>query len=125
MVNVDLNFLLREIDEYNDMTPRDAIEELESWDLLEIFGDDAESASDAFKRIKVLIFELEQIKKHRGSPVVVTCYGKTRTWETRDAAEKFYTECYFGSEGSEQRRYANILSELKLGKEICTDGEEI
>ena len=39
-------------EEFNGMTLEDAVDELDSWDFVEAFGDDAERLSDAIKRIK-------------------------------------------------------------------------
>jgi hypothetical protein len=39
-------------EEFNGMTLEDAVDELDNWDFVEAFGDDAERLSDAIKRIK-------------------------------------------------------------------------
>ena len=39
-------------EEFNGLTLEDAVDELDSWDFVEAFGDDAERLSDAIKRIK-------------------------------------------------------------------------
>ena len=58
-------------------------------------------------------------------PAVRTvCYGETREWETRWDAEQFFLHAMIMSEGSEQSRYTKIYTELKMGMEICTDGED-
>lgn len=51
--------LNRPIEEFNNMTLRDALEELESWDFLDILGSDAERLSDAIKRIRTLVEEVK------------------------------------------------------------------
>ena len=51
-------FLRRKIDEFNSMTPQDALEELNSWDFYEAFGSDAERLSDAIKRLALLVEEI-------------------------------------------------------------------
>ena len=56
--------------------------------------------------------------------VRTVCYGKTDEWYSREEAEKFFLRAMAMSEGSEQARYTKIYSELKMGKEFCTDGEE-
>lgn len=62
----------------------------------------------------------------RRIPVVRTvCYGKTDEWYNREEAERFFLWAMAMSEGSEQARYTKIYTELKMGKEFCTDEEEI
>ena len=39
-------------------------------------------------------------------------------------AEQFFLRAMAASEGSEQRRYAKIYTELKMGMEVCTDEED-
>lgn len=61
----------------------------------------------------------------RKIPAVRTvCYGKTDEWCSREEAEQFFLRTMAMSEGSEQDRYTKIYTELKMGKEFCTDGEE-
>lgn len=61
----------------------------------------------------------------RKIPAVRTvCYGKTDEWYSREEAEQFFQRAMAMSEGSEQARYTKIYTELKMGKEFCTDGEE-
>ena len=61
----------------------------------------------------------------RKIPAVMTvCYGKTDEWYSREEAEQFFQRSMAMSEGSEQVRYTKIYTELKMGKEFCTDGEE-
>lgn len=55
---MNLSFLNRPVGEYNEMTPIDAIEELESWDFIDIFGSDGIRLSDAIKRLNLLIEEI-------------------------------------------------------------------
>ncbi len=54
------DFLSREIQDFNSMTPKDAIEEINSWDFEEAFGDDAERLSDAIKRLALLVEEVSR-----------------------------------------------------------------
>lgn len=56
--------------------------------------------------------------------VRTVCYGKTEEWYSREEAEQFFLRAIAGSEGSEQSRYTKIYTELKMGLELCTDGEE-
>lgn len=51
--------LLEPNEEFNGITPKDAVEEMQSWDFAEAFGDDAERLSDAVKRIYQLVEEIE------------------------------------------------------------------
>ena len=61
----------------------------------------------------------------RKIPAIRTvCYGKTDEWYSREEAEQFFQRSMAMSEGSEQARYTKIYTELKMGKEFCTDGEE-
>lgn len=61
----------------------------------------------------------------RKIPAVRTvCYGKTDEWYSREEAEQFFQRAMAMSEGSEQARYTKIYTELKMGKALCTDGEE-
>lgn len=62
----------------------------------------------------------------RRLPVVRTvCYGKTDEWYSRAEAELFFLRAMAMSEGSEQARYTKIYTELKMGKEFCTDEEGV
>ena len=56
--------------------------------------------------------------------VKVICYNDEETWDCRDDALEFYMRAMAGSEGSEQSRYAKIVSELAMGLPVCTDEEE-
>lgn len=55
--------------------------------------------------------------------VKVTCYGSTKTWDSRNEAEEFYLRVMTSSEGSEQSRYTKIYTELEMGLLECTDEE--
>lgn len=58
-------------------------------------------------------------------PAVRTvCYGRMEEWYSRREAEQFFLRAMAASEGSEQRRYAKIYTELKMGMEVCTDEED-
>lgn len=56
--------------------------------------------------------------------VKVIYYNDEETWDSRDDAMEFYLKAMASSEGSEQSRYAKIVSELAMGKAVCTDSEE-
>lgn len=56
--------------------------------------------------------------------VTVHCYGSAREYERSEAIGQFLTAISC-SEGSEQRRYCSILSDLRSGKKIATDGDPI
>lgn len=60
----------------------------------------------------------------KNDPVVVTCYGKTETWESRADAMAFYMRAMAASEGSECERYKNVFVALAAGEKICSDGDE-
>ncbi len=53
--------------------------------------------------------------------VKTVCYEKTDEWNTREEAEQFFLRAMASSEGSECNRYVNIYTQLKMGKEVCTD----
>ena len=52
--------------------------------------------------------------------VTIICYNQKET-RTRGEAIEFYKDCAMNSEGSEQKRYFNILMGLEAGKLLCTD----
>lgn len=56
--------------------------------------------------------------------IEITCYGKTETWPSREAAISFYKEGMLACIGSsEGERYARIYSQLLAGKAKCSDRE--
>ena len=55
--------------------------------------------------------------------VKITCYDETEEME-RKKAIAFYTEAFYGSDGSEQRRYATILAGLNAGKSEVSDEDD-
>jgi hypothetical protein len=54
--------------------------------------------------------------------VKVVCYGSAQMYERSQAIEEFLTAIAC-SEGSEQSRYCRILSQLRRGKKVATDGD--
>ena len=56
--------------------------------------------------------------------VEIHCYGSKRLMERNAAIEEFTTNACC-SEGSEQGRYMDILSDLRAGKKIASDGDPI
>lgn len=56
--------------------------------------------------------------------VATVCYGHIDLWKSREEAEHFFLRVMGMSEGSEQARYSKIYGELKMGKNICIDGED-
>ena len=56
--------------------------------------------------------------------VTVTCYGKTKVWDSRKEAADFYLSAILNSEGSENQRYTKIYINLMMGKKECSDAEE-
>lgn len=46
--------------------------------------------------------------------VTTVCYGEKIEWESREQAENFFLRTMYGSEGSEQDRYINILVKLQM-----------
>lgn len=53
-------------------------------------------------------------------PVIVICYDEREHWE-RSKAIQFYTEGMLACEGSEQSRYAAIVSQLSCGSKVAYD----
>lgn len=53
--------------------------------------------------------------------VKVICYNDEEVWDCREDAMEYYMRAMAGSEGSEQNRYAKLVSELAMGMEVCTD----
>ena len=56
--------------------------------------------------------------------VTIHCYGSVREMERSKAIEEF-TGAICCSEGSEQGRYCRILSDLRSGKKVASDGDPI
>lgn len=56
--------------------------------------------------------------------VVTVCYGHMDVWENRERAKDLFRFAAENSEGSEQRRYAEVYRKLEEGLNLCTDGEE-
>lgn len=61
--------------------------------------------------------------------IYTVCYDTLDVFNTKEEAKKFYSECYYMSEGAEHERYASILVDLNfsnLGKDhVSTDCREI
>ena len=61
--------------------------------------------------------------------IYTVCYDTLDVFNTKEEAKKFYSECYYMSEGAEQERYASILIDLNfsnLGKDhVSTNCREI
>ena len=64
-----------------------------------------------------------KLKEGRG-PVKVISSGTVFSFDSVEEAKKFWTECYYGSEGHEQSRYADILMQLASGKTNISDGTD-
>ena len=56
--------------------------------------------------------------------VTVHCYGSAREMERSKAIEEFF-DAMCCSEGSEQSRYCRILSDLRSGKKVASDGDPV
>lgn len=54
--------------------------------------------------------------------VYVACYNTLHIFKNKENAKKFFTECFYCSEGCEHERYANILIDL-MYSDIGTDGD--
>ena len=48
------------------------------------------------------------------SDIYTVCYDRLDVFKTKDEAKKFYTRCYYSSEGAEHERYASILVDLNF-----------
>ncbi len=54
------------------------------------------------------------------SDIYAVCYNALNVFKTKEDAKKFYSSCYYMSEGAEHERYASILVDLNfsnLGKD--------
>lgn len=60
---------------------------------------------------------------YRTDEVTVITYGKAKVFYTREQAIKEVQQWILGSEGAEQSRYCNVLSDLLDGKTLCTDDD--
>lgn len=56
--------------------------------------------------------------------VIVHSYGSTEVSERSAAIEKYF-DAMCCSEGSEQGRYCRILSDLRSGKKVASDGDPV
>ena len=56
--------------------------------------------------------------------IKTVCYGKLREFKTVKQAKDFYLDCMRHSEGSEQRRYVQIYTQLCDGLKYCSDEED-
>lgn len=52
------------------------------------------------------------------------CYNKLYVFTSKENATKFFTECFYCSEGSEQQRYSYILVDLMYSN-IATDRDSL
>jgi hypothetical protein len=69
-----------------------------------------------------VVFGVDSVKKL--DSVTVICYGKSKLWDDRKEAERFYFEAMNSTEGSERERYSNIYCDIISGKEVCKDESE-
>lgn len=58
------------------------------------------------------------------TPVTTICYGQKRKWKSRVDAIEYFKCGIIESDGSERDRYVNVLIDLELMKDICTDKED-
>lgn len=77
----------------------------------------------AESRSKQSVSEAARPRGKRSGGVTTKCYGKERTWASREEAEEYFEEglasCDPGS--SEYDRYLSILSQLERGENYATD----
>lgn len=64
-----------------------------------------------------------KLKEGRG-PVTVVSGGTKYSFKDVEEAKQFWAECYYGSEGAEQARYADIYMQLQNGATKITDGTD-
>ena len=60
----------------------------------------------------------------KDTKIICKCYGKEMEFNSRQEATDYFMQGLMCSEGSEQNRYANILSDLWCGRTYCTDDED-
>ena len=46
--------------------------------------------------------------------IYCVCYNTLFVFESKELARKFFSECFYGSDGSEQSRYGSILVDLQF-----------
>lgn len=63
----------------------------------------------------------DSFKSPLDGPVTVKCYGKDKTYTTRQEAINFYKEGIRCSDGAEQQRYVRIVMQLEDGAMHATD----
>ena len=70
---------------------------------------------------KSLLITYEGEEYKCSDPVLITCYGKTEAWASRETAKDFFIEGMMACEGSERERYTNIFLGLESGLITCSD----
>lgn len=86
-----------------------------------------ESLEDAGITAEKPLMDWAALHPEREEPsrlVTTVCYGQKQIWNSRDEAEDFFQRAVISSEGSERNRYVNILVQLRLGLDTCTDEED-
>ena len=53
--------------------------------------------------------------------VTTICYGKEKKWERRIDAVEYFMCGVIECDGAERERYVNVLIDLELMKDVCTD----
>ena len=59
-------------------------------------------------------------RKKKADLVVVTCYGKSKVWERKEAID-FFLDGMMGCEGTERERYTDIYIQLIDGAKEASD----
>ena len=57
-------------------------------------------------------------------PVTTICYGKEKKWKHRKDAMEYFWCGVVSCDGAERDRYLNVLTDLELMKDVCTDHHE-
>ncbi|MBO5183371.1 MAG: hypothetical protein J6B64_03120 [Bacilli bacterium] len=58
--------------------------------------------------------------KENCNKIYAVCYDTLDVFNTKEEAKKFYSECYYMSEGAERDRYASVL----IGLNFCNIGKD-
>lgn len=101
-------YVNRNVEEFNGMTPLDALAEIHSWDFAEAFGDDAERLSDAIKRIEMLVYEVSlDVNPKNGLVVINKKFQILADVKFLDEGNEEFKEIHF-YDSSGKEFYANL-----------------
>lgn len=87
-----------------------------------------ENNADMISKINIAMDKINGAElneaEEKSSDIVVVSNGSKYEFGSKEEAKKFWTDCCFNSEGSEQNRYLNILSQIEAGETYVTDGSD-